>query len=246
MERFRIPLFVVSVVIVIPLMLVVDGPDLRVQLLNGAFAFLLVFTAARSGSIPGIQIAVAMTIATTGELILSLGWGLYAYRFAVIPWYVPPGHGIFYLLTAETAAHPRIVRHRKAVIGAVLVFGSALAALCLVLGRDAWGLAWWLGAGAMMLLSRSGLVVACAWVYTTPMEWLGTWNENWVWFREVPGIPLPSGNPPSGVAVLYGLLDILTILACSSPLLRRLAEGGRSDRSPASDSRSPAVDLAEI
>ena len=45
-------------------------------------------------------------VATTGECVLSLGWGLYRYRNAVIPLYVPFGHGIFYALAAECGVLP--------------------------------------------------------------------------------------------------------------------------------------------
>lgn len=222
-KRLHLPLFVFAASLFVPVMLIGDGPDVRLQLLNGAMTGLLVWTAVRSGSVPGIQVATAMAIATTGELILSLGWGLYSYRFAAIPWYVPPGHGLFYLLAAESAAHPFVLRNRERVVRTVLVLGSLAAALGLVLASDQWGLLWWFGAVAMIVFTRSGLLVACAWIYTTPLEWLGTWNGNWIWFRDVPGIPLFSGNPPSGVSILYGLLDVLTLLACGSTLMRRLA-----------------------
>src|SRR5258708_39030292 len=45
-------------------------------------------------------LAACLLIATTGEVILSLVWGLYTYRLDNIPLFVPPRHTlIFYLAT---------------------------------------------------------------------------------------------------------------------------------------------------
>src|SRR5262249_15288743 len=41
---------------------------------------------------------VCLVIATIGEIVLSLGWGLYTYRLDNIPHFVPPGHVIMLLL----------------------------------------------------------------------------------------------------------------------------------------------------
>ena len=39
-----------------------------------------------------------LVIATAGEIVLSLGWGLYTYRLDNIPLFVPPGHVLMLLL----------------------------------------------------------------------------------------------------------------------------------------------------
>ena len=42
--------------------------------------------------------ALAMVVVATGcEIIGSLVWGVYRYRYDNLPLYVPPGHGLFYL-----------------------------------------------------------------------------------------------------------------------------------------------------
>lgn len=219
----RLPLLVAASALFVTAMLLADGASIPLQLLNGAATGLFIYLAVRSSPVAGLQVATAMTIATCGELVLSLGWELYTYRFAAVPWYVPPGHGIFYLLAAESALHPAFLRHRRAIVDGVAIAGTVTALVGLVLFGDTWGLFWWIAALTMMRHTSSGLLLACAWIYTMPLEWLGTWNGNWHWFADVPGLPLVSGNPPSGVAMLYGLLDLLTVAAVGSRWMRRLA-----------------------
>ena len=44
-----------------------------------------------------------LVIATAGEIVLSLGWGLYTYRLDNIPLFVPPGHVLLLLLGLSLA-----------------------------------------------------------------------------------------------------------------------------------------------
>ena len=44
-----------------------------------------------------------LVIATTGEVILSLVWGLYTYRLDNIPLFVPPGHVLLFYLGTQLA-----------------------------------------------------------------------------------------------------------------------------------------------
>ena len=237
----RLAAVVLGSAIFVPAMLFADGPNPWLQVAVGAATGLFVFLLVRGGSVPGVQVVAAMTIATTGELVLSLGWGLYGYRFAAVPYFVPPGHGLFYLLAAETAAHPWVAARGRGFRVGVATFGTLWAVLMLGFSSDSWGLLWWIGALAMIRFSDSGLLVACAYLYTMPLEWLGTWNRNWWWYPDVPGLPFVSGNPPSGVAVLYGLLDLLAVLACGSPFVRRLIKRSR----PVEPQEEPALELEE-
>ena len=161
------------------------------------------------------QILAAVAVATTGEVILSIGWELYSYRHAVIPPYVPPGHGVFYLLAFVSAEQEWFRRHEAAITRFVLVAGSVVAVASLVAMNDQWGFLWWLGALALMARSKSRLLLATCFVYTMLLEWIGTANGNWLWAAEVPGLGLSSANPPAGAGILYIILD-LTVVAITS------------------------------
>ena len=171
---------------------------------------------ARTSTVPMHHVGWAVILATTGEVVLSIGWGLYSYQHALIPLYVPAGHGVFYLLATESAKQELLRRHARAIVGSVLVAGSVVATITLVLYGDVWGLLWWVTAATLLTRSKSGLLLAACLVYTMLLEWLGTGIGNWRWAAEVPWIGLRSANPPSGVGVLYILLDLLTVLTVGS------------------------------
>ena len=212
----RFLFFVASTAIFVSSFLLLDRSGLLPQLLLGTASALFLYGFARSSTVPMAQVVGAVIIATTGEVVLSIGWGLYSYQHNLIPLYVPAGHGIFYLLATESAQQELLRRHARAIVGSVLVAGSVIAAVTLVLYGDVWGLLWWIGAAALLSRSRNGLLLATCVVYTQLLEWLGTALGNWEWAAVVPGIGLRSANPPSGVGVLYILLDILTVLTVGS------------------------------
>jgi hypothetical protein len=200
--------------------LLLDGPGLPRQLSLSAatFAFLVFFV--RRLGIDSRQVICAIVVATLGEVVLSLGWGLYSYAHALIPLYVPPGHGLFYTLAAASARQPLFQAHERAITRAVLIFGTIYAVMSLIAFGDAWGLLWWLGALALIGRSRNQLLLAACFAFTILLEWAGTANGNWLWAPEVPGVGLHSANPPAGVGILYILLDLIVVAITSSSLLR--------------------------
>lgn len=208
----RFLLFLTSTAIFLPMLLLLDRSGFVPQLLLGTAAALFLYGFARSSNVPLHYVCWAVALATTGEVVLSIGWGLYSYQHALIPLYVPAGHGVFYLLATESARQDMLRRHERAIVGAVLIAGSAVAAITLVLYGDVWGLLWWTAAAVLVTRSKSGLLLAACLVYTMLLEWAGTGIGNWLWAAEVPWVGLRSANPPSGVGVLYILLDLLTVL----------------------------------
>jgi hypothetical protein len=219
MER-RCIIFISATAFFVPLILLSDGPGLPRQLsLFAATAVFLWFFSRRS-PVHSAQILCAIAVATAGEIILSRGWGLYGYHFAAIPLYVPVGHGVFYTLAAETAGQEKLQRYRRMIITLVLVLGSVIAATTLIIFNDQLGLLWWVIAAALIMLSRNSLLLSVCFVYTMLLEWLGTALGNWRWLPQVPGTGLHAANPPSGVGILYVLLDLITVAivaAASAP-----------------------------
>lgn len=192
-------------------LLLLDSDGLGRQLALGlATALYVLFFVRRSGT-PGRQVLAAILVATAGEIVLSLGWGLYTYRHALIPLYVPPGHGLFYLLAAESARQQLFRHNARAITRAVVVIGTLLAIVSLVRSGDAWGFLWWLGALALIRASENQLMLSACFVYTMILEWVGTAIGNWQWTPVVPGAGLHSANPPAGVGLLYILLDLIVV-----------------------------------
>lgn len=208
--------FLIASTLYIPALLFADRdgllPQLSLGLATALFLFLFVRTNRR-------HVIWAIVIATTGECFLSLGWGLYTYRHALIPLYVPFGHGVFYALAAESARQDFLQRHSPAITRAVLGIGSAIALVSLFFFNDSWGMLWWIIAAALLIRSSNQLLLSTCFVYTILLEWLGTAIGNWQWAAEVPYVGLHSANPPSGVGVLYILLDLITVGICSLPAI---------------------------
>lgn len=207
----RYVVFVLATATFVPAVLLLDRGGLVPQLLLGAatVAFLMGF--ARTSTVPLHQVGWAVVIATIGEAILSIGWGLYSYQHALLPLYVPAGHGVFYLLAVETAQQDLVRRHTRTLLGMVLAGGSIVAATTLLLSGDVWGLLWWLAAAALLTRSRAGALLPACFVFTMLLEWLGTAIGNWTWAAAVPGLGIRSANPPSGVGLLYIVLDLATV-----------------------------------
>jgi hypothetical protein len=207
--------FVTASAVFMTVLLLLDRDGLVPQLALGGATALFLWFFARSSQVQLRQIVCCIIVATIGEVVLSIGWGLYSYRHAVIPLYVPPGHGLFYTLAAETARQ-QAVRLRGALITrCVAVAGSVLAVASLVFMHDVWGFLWWLGALALIGISKNRLLLSACFVYTIILELVGTAIGNWRWTPEVPFLGLHSANPPSGVGILYILLDLIVVAITS-------------------------------
>ncbi len=217
MER-RFLRFLIATAIFITALLLLDGDGLARQFTLGSATLIFLWYFARTSEVTFTQIACCIIVATIGEVTLSIGWGLYTYHHATIPFYVPPGHGVFYMLAAETARQQAVKIRGTAITRWVLIAGSVIAVLSLALRHDVWGFLWWSGAVALISVSKNRLLLSSCFVYTIILEWMGTALGNWRWAAEVPFLKLHSANPPSGVGILYILLD-LVVVAITSRIL---------------------------
>jgi hypothetical protein len=220
---FHFYILISATALFIPIMLLLDGPGWLRQSLLGIATALLLTLILRWGGVATRPVITAIVIATTGEIVLSLGWGLYTYRNALIPLYVPVGHGVFYAVAALTAMQRPLLPYARAIRIAAVVSGSAIAVTTLVTQNDTWGMIWWVIAVAFIARSRDPLLLASCCIYTMLLEYAGTAIGNWQWTAVVPGIRLEAANPPSGVGVLYVILDALTIWVVSLSV-RKAAE----------------------
>jgi len=223
----RFLLFVAASVVFMAALLLIDRDGVAQQLALGASTAIFLWAFARHSDVEPRQIITAIVVATCGEIVLSLGWGLYSYKHFLIPLYVPPGHGLFYALAADSANQPALQRRSKDITRFVIVAGSIYAVLSLAIAHDAWGFLWWLGALAMIVRSRNQLMLSACFIYTIILEWTGTAIGNWVWTAEVPFVRLHSANPPAGVGILYILLDLIVMAVCTYVLPARAVDSHR-------------------
>jgi hypothetical protein len=182
---------------------------------------LLAATFAAATAVERRQIVVVVVVATMLEVTFSLVWGLYIYRFHNIPLYVPPGHGLIYLMAVRLSRFPALRASRRRTAGVVTAGVSAwvVGGLLLATPRDLVGAC--LLPALLVCLWRTSRwnVYAGAFIATTLLEILGTRFGNWRWAGTVPGIGIGQGNPPSAIAAGYCLLDAVVLFLSSRKAL---------------------------
>ena len=157
-----------------------------------------------------LQALAVVAIATLGEVVGSLIWGLYGYRLENLPAFVPPGHGIVYLggLALATIARARPNALLAVAAGGAAVWG--IAGVTVLPASDlvgAFGCVFLIG----VLVWTRRAVYAGVFVVVAGLELYGTALGTWTWEATVPGLGLSQGNPPSGAASGYVVFDVLAL-----------------------------------
>jgi hypothetical protein len=213
--------------------------DFHAQLALGALTWIALLIAA--WPLPAerrAQVAVVICAATLAELTGSIIWGVYSYRLHNLPLFVPPGHGLVFM--AGLSLSEGLRRHSRTLVLVAGTIASVWGVLGLtVLPRlDAAG-----AIGVPLLLvflwrSRARAAYAGVFLVVAALELYGTAIGTWRWAEELPGLGIPDGNPPSGVASGYVWFDVMALLLAPYLLATvRAARFRRADRNhvPVSD-----------
>ncbi len=181
--------------------------------------------------------------ATVGEVTGSLVWGVYSYRLHNLPLFVPPAHGLVYLTGCSLAVALRA--HLRALVATAAAIAAAwgLLGLTVLPHRDVAG-----AVGVPLLLlflwrGRNRAVYAGVFLVVASLELYGTAIGTWRWAHELPGLDIPDGNPPSGVASGYVWFDVMALVTASLGLnLLRRRRASRTQRAaePPLQSTTPA------
>lgn len=168
-----------------------------------------------------MQVGIAVVFATIGEHFASPFMGGYTYRFHNVPSYVPPGHGMVYLTAVALARSGFFLTYARAIAAFVVIVCGAW---------SVWGISGYADQGdsvgallfcvflVYLFKGRSPMVYLAAFFITTWLELIGTAVGTWKWAAIDPVLSLPQGNPPSGVAAWYCLVDAVA-LGGANPLL---------------------------
>ena len=201
--------------------------DLHGQLALGVLTWIVLIAAAwRLTAERRTQVAVVICAATVAELTGSLLWGVYTYRLHNLPTFVPPAHGLVFM--AGLALSEGLRRHSRALVlvagGAALLWG--VLGLTVLTRLDAAG-----ALGIPLLLaflwrSRARAAYAGVFLVVAALELYGTAIGTWRWAENLPGLGIPDGNPPSGVASGYVWFDVMAVLVApiSLSLVRSLTD----------------------
>jgi hypothetical protein len=157
-----------------------------------------------------------IVIATAGECFFSLVLGMYEYRLAWIPFYVPPGHAILFA-TVYWWSRDRDVR-RHAGLWKAGMYAAALgySAYWLFARNDVYGwLCFAVFSGILGVARESRLFFLAMYLLVAFLEQVGTSLGCWWWPATLLGREgaIPSANPPSGIASFYFGLDVLCLIA---------------------------------
>jgi hypothetical protein len=175
------------------------------------------------------RVAIVVVVATTAEVLGSIVIGAYEYRLGNLPAFVPPGHGLVYLAGLRISESAQVRRHRGAFLGGAIAIVAAwgIAGLALLGRADVLGALCAALLIYVMVRGRAPTLYAGVFIMVALLELYGTAIGSWSWVQVVPGTPVPSGNPPSGIAGAYVLFDIAAIafaprLIAAMGALRRL------------------------
>ena len=187
--------------------------DLHGQLALGTLTWIVLVAAALPLTAERrAQVAVVICAATLAELTGSILWGVYSYRLHNLPTFVPPAHGLVFM--AGVSLSQALRRHARALVLVAAAGASVWGLLGLtVLPRlDAAGA---LGVPLLLVFlwrSRARVAYAGVFLVVAALELYGTAIGTWRWAAELPGLGIPDGNPPSGVASGYVWFDVMALL----------------------------------
>jgi len=172
------------------------------------------------------QVFVAVSFATIGENFASIYMSGYTYRLENLPWFVPPGHGLVYLTAVVLGRTDLFLKHARSITVLVVLVGVGWSILTLTgnLGRDdEIGSVLFCIYLVFLFKGRSPMVYLGAFFITTWVELVGTSLGTWNWAAIDPASTLTQGNPPSGVAAWYCLVDAVA-MGAAIPVLNQVAK----------------------
>jgi hypothetical protein len=188
--------------------------DEQQQLLLGASTWAVLLMACRGlGPERLAQVALVVVVASCTEVVGSILWGVYEYRLGNLPAFVPPGHGLVYLTGLRLSECAFVRRRPRPFVLGVLAVSLAwtIAGLTVMPRLDVAGALGAVTFAACLFWGRAPTIYAGVFVAVAALEWYGTGVGTWRWAETIPGLGIPDGNPPSGVASGYVLFDVIAI-----------------------------------
>lgn len=212
----------------------------RGQLALGGFTVLVLATLlALHPAAVRFQTLAVVAIATIGEVVGSIIWGVYTYRLENLPTFVPPGHGLVYLAGLSLATLLATRSAALLVAAGLVAVTWGVAGVTVLPAQDISGTIGCAFLVGVLVWARRP-VYAGVFMVVVALELYGTALGTWTWQSTVPGLGLSQGNPPSGVASGYVVFDVLALVLVARLGLAASALQSRRGRRSSASTTVPA------
>lgn len=181
------------------------------QLLLGAATWAILTAACVPlGPEDRVRTLLIVVVASCAEVIGSIVLGAYTYRLDNLPAFVPPGHGLVFLAGLRISQSAPVQRHPRAFLGGVtgILVAWGIAGLALLGRTDVLGAITGAVLVYVLLRGRGATIYAGVFLVVGFLEVYGTSIGAWHWAAAT---PLPTGDPPSGIAGAYVFFDVLAM-----------------------------------
>jgi hypothetical protein len=197
-----------------------DASLTQQRLLGAATWAILVGFGWRERPLVRAQVAVVVLFATAVEYTFSALLHVYTYRLDNVPAFVPPGHGLVYLVALCLGRSRWFRAHERTLVAATVLVGGGYSGWGLLVSDrpDLLGAFWFVCLVGFLRWGRSALLYVGAFIVVTFLELLGTRFGTWRWQEIDPTGLVTIGNPPSGAAGGYGWFDLAAVLAAPAIL----------------------------
>ncbi|MDQ6993910.1 MAG: hypothetical protein Q9M31_10570 [Mariprofundus sp.] len=213
MKKYRL---IILTLLGIPIFLLLDshygdqlfgyGQHLTTLLVLAAFMKAYVGSPQRVKHVMLIGVVVGMA----GELFFSLLLGMYHYRLENVPLWVALAHGLIFALVFRLSHKSWVKQSEPLIQSCLLLFAAVYSLFWLLWANDWYGFLCSVAFMAILFTAKkSRLFFLIMFAVVCYIEQVGTATGCWYWPETLLGIEswLPSGNPPSGIAVFYFLFD---------------------------------------
>jgi hypothetical protein len=157
------------------------------------------------------QMIYAALIGVFGEYLFSIFLGMYTYRLENVPHYIPMGHALIYIGVLYFCKTVFAKINRAILENIISFFVLVYATAFLVFAHDIFGFV--MSMAVLIILinkPKERLFYLTMYVVVAFLEIVGTYYQCWKWpetaWDKIPF--LKSANPPSGISLVYFLLDL--------------------------------------
>ncbi len=200
----------------IALLLLIDSPTgdrwfIYGQLITIILTFLVFLRAYKTTTNRVREVMlIGIFIGLGGEILFSLVLGMYHYRLGNVPLWVAFGHGLIFWLVFRLSHATWMKPIQTQIQYGLLAFAILYSILWLYAARDWFGFLCTVAFLAILFTAKkSRLFFLIMFAVVAYIEQVGTAVGCWYWPGTIMNISggIPSGNPPSGIAVFYFLFD---------------------------------------